>query len=254
MGGCKKEEPRPSPPPKAETGEKAKPEAAPPVAAPQDASPKTTAPAPGPVSTSPAAASQAATPAPAKAAAQKPGPMRLGETRKPAPGAGQPSAAGKAAPGGKPRPGRVGKSSKPWKPIQPSDRMYYCLSCKQTFTLSYKEAAPQLREAAKRAPRKRPKLKCIKCGKVEAVPAMKCVKCGAIITGPEEIPEPKSIFQGTGPFPDECKKCGYSQMREGILRGVRQRMKQGKLDMEKLPPMVRRAIEDAKAKGQWEEK
>jgi len=180
--------------------------------------------------------------------------MRLGETRKPASGADQAGAGGKTARGGKPRPGKIGKSSKPWKPIQPSDRMYYCTSCQKTFSLSYKEAGPLLREAQKRAPRKRPKLKCTKCGKVEAVPAMKCVKCNAIITGPEEIPDPKSIFQGTGPFPDECKKCGFSQMREGILRGVRQRMKHGKLDLDKLPPMVRRAIEDAKAKGQWDQK
>ena len=176
-----------------------------------------------------------------KAGAPRGGPMRLGESRQ----------AGKGAQSGpKGKAGRKG-AKRGWGPIKVPDQLFYCPDCQKSFTLTDRQTRDKLKAMGKTAEgAKRRAMTCSECGKATAVPAMKCEKCGQIITGPKTFPDAKP-GQGFPGFVDECPKCGHSRFRERVLKGIRRHIAQGRFDPDRLGSMQRKAIEDAKARGEW---
>lgn len=277
--GCRKEEAKPSPAPKgkteplADSTAPAKPAMTPaptgmgdktaPAAPREKADPVTKAPTPEAISTPPDETPKTAAGAAAPSVPR--GPMRLGDDRNPQevaaaktkrPGSDSGSKAGTVPARRRTQPPRSPSSPAPnarrssnFKPINMPDVMFHCPSCNAAFTMPSSQGYPLIASARRKNPKGRPQVTCTKCGKKTALPAVKCVKCGAIRTAPKKMD--LSMRDG---FFDECKACGYSRMRENIIRGLKKRKASGRpLNLEKARPHVRRAIEDAKARGEWED-
>ncbi|MBN1347180.1 MAG: hypothetical protein JXQ73_31100 [Phycisphaerae bacterium] len=188
--------------------------------------------------------------------------MRLGDDRGFAPVAKADDSPAAPAPAAKTDPGKPNRfaptnrsPSEParktgWGPILSSDRMFHCTSCEHDFTLSNNEANTQLREARMRAKEgQSPAIRCPKCGRDTALQAMKCAKCGAAITASGD---PRSYSMKE--FFDHCPKCGYSHMRENMLNALRRRKESGRpIDESKLPALMKKALDDARASGEWKD-
>ncbi len=184
--------------------------------------------------------------APAKKAqrARPRGPARVGDSR----GIGPAVAAGESrnAPAGNASAAKK-DAKRGFPPLNVPDRIFICQECNRQFTMPYREAGKllgQLRRNAKKG--ERIAIKCTHCGKKAAVQAHKCKKCG------EVMPIPQNTGKGwPDDFVDECPKCGYSQLREIFLRRARRLNEMGRLDLEKAPTLLRKAVEYAKANGDW---
>jgi len=244
VGGCGKEEPRPVP-----SSEKTQ-KASKPADQAESPSPASK---PTGVSTTRAAKTKrqgesleaGKAPAPAEAGKARPrrgGPMRLGESRRTESGGVAPRPRSKA--GQKRFPKRLTD-------VQMPDQLFYCSECKKSFTLTYQETRDRFRKMERTSGGVTHRaLTCPECDKPTATPARKCPKCGEIVAALKTLPRDKS-GGGRPRFLDECPKCGYSRIREHVLDGIQRQMERGTFNPERLGGLQRRAIEDAKARGEW---
>ncbi len=119
------------------------------------------------------------------------------------------------------------------------EKHIYFTDTQDGITVSAEEAREMLREAAKANPGQRPMIKNPKSGKYTGVIGEKCEKCGAYF----ELPEKSgSIFPDS--WRDECPKCGHSAQKERAIQAALKQKKEGKYDPEKIPPFIRRAVEE----------
>ncbi len=257
-GGCRKEEPTPATAAKPKTKVTAKsgpakapkPPATPPAPtttqAPASPATKAAGPARGPLRVG--ETREGETPTAQAAPSKKPqqakrGPLKVGQTKRPTPAANAPKPA-------KPAPSKTARARREWKRPPAPDQLFYCTNCNASFIVPGEQAREQIGQAYRKNRGKRPTITCTQCGKVAATPAMKCERCGGFIIGPEEYPKGRR-----GPFPDkfydECKKCGFSKMRDGMIKRLKKAMKQGRFDPNEARGLPKQAIEDAKARGEW---
>lgn len=119
----------------------------------------------------------------------------------------------------------------------------YFSDTKEGITVPVDQAREMLREAAKANPDKRPLIKNPKTGKHTGVMGMKCDQCGTYFPIAE---------RSGGIFPtrwrDECPKCGYSVQRKRAVQAALKMKAQGKYDPKKIPPFIRKAVEEYEAK------